>query len=54
MRAVAHWIAPARGGHGAVRQLAEFLLRAQGRYDALLSGATAGAAVDLGAGASGA
>ena len=37
VRAVAHWIAQAPGGRGAVRELAEFLLRAQGRFDALLA-----------------
>jgi 3-deoxy-D-manno-octulosonate 8-phosphate phosphatase (KDO 8-P phosphatase) len=37
VKAVAHWIAPAPGGRGAVRQLAEFVLRAQGRYDAALA-----------------
>jgi len=41
VRALAHWVAPARGGRGAVRQLAEFLLRSQGRYDALLAAAMA-------------
>jgi len=35
-RAAAHWVAPVDGGCGAVRQLAEFILRAQGHYDALL------------------
>jgi 3-deoxy-D-manno-octulosonate 8-phosphate phosphatase (KDO 8-P phosphatase) len=37
VRAVAHWIAPAAGGRGAVRALAEFLLRAQQRFDAALA-----------------
>ena len=37
VRSVAHWIAPAAGGRGAVRQLAEFILRAQGRFDAALA-----------------
>jgi len=36
VRDVAHWIAPASGGCGAVRQLAEFILRAQGKFDAAL------------------
>lgn len=35
-KAAAHWIAAAPGGRGAVRQLAEFILRAQGRFDELL------------------
>jgi 3-deoxy-D-manno-octulosonate 8-phosphate phosphatase KdsC-like HAD superfamily phosphatase len=29
VRAAAHWVAQARGGRGAVRELAEFVLRAQ-------------------------
>ena len=29
--ACAHWIAPRRGGHGALRDVAEFILAAQGR-----------------------
>ncbi|MGE5336218.1 MAG: KdsC family phosphatase [Gemmatimonadota bacterium] len=37
VRRVAHWQAPAAGGRGAVRQLAEFILRAQGRFDAALA-----------------
>jgi 3-deoxy-D-manno-octulosonate 8-phosphate phosphatase (KDO 8-P phosphatase) len=36
VRRIAHWIAPAEGGRGAVRQLAEFILRAQGKFDAAL------------------
>lgn len=43
-RAAAHWIAPAAGGRGAVRQLAEFVLRSQGRYEALLAQQLAGTA----------
>jgi 3-deoxy-D-manno-octulosonate 8-phosphate phosphatase (KDO 8-P phosphatase) len=42
-RAIAHWISAAPGGRGAVRQLAEFILRAQGRFDDLLRKHTAGA-----------
>ena len=45
-RAAAHWISSRNGGHGAVRELAEFVLRAQGRFEALLAqeaGAPAGA-----------
>ena len=41
-RAIAHWITPAAGGRGAVRQLAEFILRAQGKYGDLLRKHTAG------------
>lgn len=37
VRKLAHWVAPAAGGRGAVRQLAEFILRAQGRFDAALA-----------------
>lgn len=37
VRAAAHWVSAAPGGHGAVRQLAEFVLRAQGRFEALLA-----------------
>lgn len=33
---LAHWVAPARGGNGAVRSLAEFILRAQGLWDDLI------------------
>jgi 3-deoxy-D-manno-octulosonate 8-phosphate phosphatase (KDO 8-P phosphatase) len=36
VRRIAHWISAAPGGHGAVRELAEFILRAQGRFDAQL------------------
>lgn len=45
VRAIAHWIAPAGGGRGAVRQLAEFILRAQGRFDAALARYQPGEAV---------
>jgi len=36
VRRAAHWISAAPGGRGAVRELAEFILRAQGRFDELL------------------
>ncbi|SDH50278.1 3-deoxy-D-manno-octulosonate 8-phosphate phosphatase (KDO 8-P phosphatase) [Paraburkholderia steynii] len=39
----AHWVSEARGGHGAVREVCDALLRAQGRYDALLAAACSGA-----------
>ena len=45
-RHAAHWISSRNGGQGAVRELAEFVLRAQGRFDALLAqetGASSGA-----------
>jgi 3-deoxy-D-manno-octulosonate 8-phosphate phosphatase (KDO 8-P phosphatase) len=35
----AHWVAQGRGGLGAAREACEFVLRAQGRYDALLQAA---------------
>jgi 3-deoxy-D-manno-octulosonate 8-phosphate phosphatase (KDO 8-P phosphatase) len=36
----AHWVAEARGGHGAVREVCDTILRAQHRYDSLLAAAT--------------
>ncbi len=36
VRRVAHWVSQAPGGRGAVRELAEFILRAQGRFEPLL------------------
>ncbi len=36
-----HWVSEARGGHGAVREVSELLLRAQNQYDALLAQACA-------------
>ncbi|PLZ03400.1 3-deoxy-D-manno-octulosonate 8-phosphate phosphatase [Burkholderia sp. WAC0059] len=35
----AHWVSRARGGHGAARELCDLLLRAQGRYEAMLAAA---------------
>ncbi|MHB8834706.1 MAG: KdsC family phosphatase [Candidatus Methylomirabilia bacterium] len=37
VKALADWIATARGGHGAVRELVEFILAAQGRWEAALA-----------------
>lgn len=37
VRAVVHWISQARGGDGAVRELAELVLKAQNRWDALIA-----------------
>ncbi|HVL56087.1 MAG TPA: HAD hydrolase family protein [Burkholderiaceae bacterium] len=37
VRALAHWVASAPAGAGAARELAEFVLRAQNRFDALLA-----------------
>ncbi|SAL11145.1 3-deoxy-D-manno-octulosonate 8-phosphate phosphatase [Caballeronia cordobensis] len=37
-----HWVAEARGGHGAVREVCDAILRAQHRYDALLAAALGG------------
>jgi 3-deoxy-D-manno-octulosonate 8-phosphate phosphatase (KDO 8-P phosphatase) len=36
LRRIAHWCAGAPAGDGAVRELAEYLLRAQGRFEAAL------------------
>ena len=37
VRAAAHWVSRQRGGDGAVRELAELVLKAQGRWDALVA-----------------
>jgi 3-deoxy-D-manno-octulosonate 8-phosphate phosphatase (KDO 8-P phosphatase) len=37
-----HWVAEARGGHGAVREVCDAILRAQNRYDDLLAAAIGG------------
>ncbi len=37
VRAVADWVAAAHGGRGAVRELVEFILVAQGRWEAALA-----------------
>jgi 3-deoxy-D-manno-octulosonate 8-phosphate phosphatase (KDO 8-P phosphatase) len=34
-----HFVATLRGGHGAVREVCDAILRAQGRYDDLLAAA---------------
>jgi 3-deoxy-D-manno-octulosonate 8-phosphate phosphatase (KDO 8-P phosphatase) len=39
VRRAAHWVAPAPGGRGAVRALAEYLLRCRQRHPSLASGA---------------
>lgn len=36
LRTLAHYVTEARGGRGAVREVCEFLLRAQGRFDVTL------------------
>jgi 3-deoxy-D-manno-octulosonate 8-phosphate phosphatase (KDO 8-P phosphatase) len=36
VRSRVHWVSRASGGHGAARELIEVILRAQGRWDALL------------------
>ena len=41
-RGAAHWVSSAGGGRGAVRELAEFVLRAQDRFDDLLQRHCAG------------
>ncbi|MGF6531115.1 3-deoxy-D-manno-octulosonate 8-phosphate phosphatase (KDO 8-P phosphatase) [Paraburkholderia sp. GAS206C] len=38
----AHWVSEARGGHGAVREVCDTLLRAQNKYDELLAKACSG------------
>ncbi len=45
-----HWVAPSPGGRGAVRDLADLVLRAQGCYDAMLRTAISGAAREIGHG----
>jgi 3-deoxy-D-manno-octulosonate 8-phosphate phosphatase (KDO 8-P phosphatase) len=37
VRSRVHWVSAAKGGHGAARDLIEFILRAQNRWDALLA-----------------
>ena len=39
VRALAHVVSPCAGGHGAARSLIEDILRAQGRWDALITAA---------------
>lgn len=41
-KSAAHWISGAPGGRGAVRELAEFILKAQSRFDDLLRKHTEG------------
>lgn len=36
VQARAHYVTQARGGHGAVRELCDLIMRAQGKYDAVL------------------
>lgn len=36
IREIAHWVAERRGGHGAVREFCEALLRARGEWDELV------------------
>jgi 3-deoxy-D-manno-octulosonate 8-phosphate phosphatase (KDO 8-P phosphatase) len=43
VRQAAHWVTNATGGRGAVRELAEFILRAQGRFEPLLRRHSGGA-----------
>ncbi|HKJ70144.1 MAG TPA: HAD-IIIA family hydrolase [Gammaproteobacteria bacterium] len=38
VRTRAHWITESPGGHGAVREIADRLLRAQGHWDELMAG----------------
>jgi 3-deoxy-D-manno-octulosonate 8-phosphate phosphatase (KDO 8-P phosphatase) len=37
VRDAAHWVATRSGGHAAVRELAQFILHAQGRFEPLLA-----------------
>ena len=37
VRGVCHWVVPVPGGHGAFRAVAERILKAQGRWDEILS-----------------
>jgi 3-deoxy-D-manno-octulosonate 8-phosphate phosphatase (KDO 8-P phosphatase) len=37
VRSRAHWVSDARAGHGAIRELADFVLRARGQYEAALA-----------------
>jgi 3-deoxy-D-manno-octulosonate 8-phosphate phosphatase (KDO 8-P phosphatase) len=37
VRSRVHWVSAAKGGHGAARDLIEFILRAQNRWDALVA-----------------
>ena len=37
MREAAAYITKARGGHGAVREVAELILKTQGKWDKILS-----------------
>jgi 3-deoxy-D-manno-octulosonate 8-phosphate phosphatase (KDO 8-P phosphatase) len=37
LRSRAHYVAQATGGRGAVREVADLILKAQGAYDALLA-----------------
>lgn len=41
-----HWVAPSAGGSGAARELLELILRAQGRWDAIVQSFTASASGD--------
>jgi len=46
VRSRVHWVSHARGGCGAVRELIELILKAQGRWDALVAEWTAAASVE--------
>lgn len=37
VRAAAAWVTPSKGGHGAVREASEMILKAQGKWDAILA-----------------
>jgi 3-deoxy-D-manno-octulosonate 8-phosphate phosphatase (KDO 8-P phosphatase) len=38
VRAAAHWVVPVAGGAGVLRAVAEFILKAQGHWDAIVAG----------------
>ena len=38
VRSRVHWVSTAKGGDGAARELIELILRAQGRWEAVIAG----------------
>lgn len=42
VRSRVHWVTRSPGGHGAVREICDLLLQAQGHYDAMLARASGG------------
>ena len=37
VKEIAHWVTPSRGGHGAVRDVIELILKAQGHWEGILA-----------------